>query len=320
MLEELSNETVITHLESIFMPYVAERKKHNQKLAHYTSAENALKILTTKKLWMRHPSCMNDYNEILHGHDMVGEFFKNKKYWAIFSESLDKYEPGIAPKILEGFLTLLEQIRSDIFITSLSEHELSKSEESYGRLSMWRAYGGQHSKVALIFNASLTSNKATNVILSPALYFTQEELNSELLKISKFISQKIDYLKTLNRGSVFGFMVISLLSLVLSLKHPAFEEEKEWRLIYLPSQISSPLIEKSVETINGTPQTIYKFPLENENTEGLANSRLSEKIYKIMIGPTQYPLVIRNALTEALSKNIENPEALIKTTEIPLRI
>ena len=65
-------------LESIFMPY-AHRQRNNAyekntkagdapelaslRFVHYTSAEAALNIIRTKRIWMRNAVCMADYRE-----------------------------------------------------------------------------------------------------------------------------------------------------------------------------------------------------------------------------------------------------------------
>ena len=54
-------------LWKIFHPKAAEEEstiiKHNIRFVHYTSAATVLKVLSTKRIWMRKTSCMNDYRE-----------------------------------------------------------------------------------------------------------------------------------------------------------------------------------------------------------------------------------------------------------------
>ncbi len=58
-------------LESIFMPFAGtgRRKAIEKKLrfVHYTSANAALEIIKTKRMWMRSSTCMADYREVQHG-------------------------------------------------------------------------------------------------------------------------------------------------------------------------------------------------------------------------------------------------------------
>jgi len=52
-----NNRTVEIQLQSIFRPYAKERRDEivarKGRFVHYTSAENAMKIIQSKKLWMR---------------------------------------------------------------------------------------------------------------------------------------------------------------------------------------------------------------------------------------------------------------------------
>jgi hypothetical protein len=84
-------------LESIFMPQAKrQRDEANSKIletgrndgqlrfVHYTSAEAALKIIHSKRLWMRNTTCMSDYREVLHGYDMLYRFFSDKSKGTAF--------------------------------------------------------------------------------------------------------------------------------------------------------------------------------------------------------------------------------------------
>src|SRR4051812_4792419 len=80
---ELSNR-----MESIFMPHAKKQRDDAHKrqkrpgkageqifrCAHYTSAEAALSIIKTKRIWMRNTTCMADYREVQHGFAIFDEF------------------------------------------------------------------------------------------------------------------------------------------------------------------------------------------------------------------------------------------------------
>ncbi len=62
-------------LLSIFMPYSTRRQDNfvdrKGRFVHYTSAENAIKIVQSQKFWMRNAKCMSDYMEVAHGHEQL---------------------------------------------------------------------------------------------------------------------------------------------------------------------------------------------------------------------------------------------------------
>ncbi|MGZ5858283.1 MAG: DUF2971 domain-containing protein [Burkholderiaceae bacterium] len=320
---ELDNKEVTERLENIFMPYMAKSKKKllndGNQYIHYTSAENALSILKSETLWMRSPACMNDYMEISHGHQLLLDFFHNQVHREKFITAIDAYEEGISDQILDGFDAWWRKIRRDTFIASISVHSLS--EKKHGRLSMWRAYGSQGGRAGLVLNFPPNSNKKLGVILSPAAYFTVEELEKELLEVIESILKNIDYLKTLQRETIIGTVIVSLILLAVCLKHPGFKEEQEWRLIYLPNMVpSNNWIERSVEIISGIPQIVYKLPLKNNEALELTGLNIPELIETILIGPTQYPLAMFDAFSSALSNaGVLNAEERITISEIPLR-
>src|ERR1700742_3802814 len=74
---------LVQKLNEIFFPHFWEKrlslKESDRRLVHYTSAENALRILTDKAIVLRSTVCMNDYSEVQHGHRLVQRcFFENE--------------------------------------------------------------------------------------------------------------------------------------------------------------------------------------------------------------------------------------------------
>src|SRR5579859_6522232 len=86
-------------LESIFMPYATrQRDAHHRKQAgrfvHYTSAEAALNIIKSKRLWMRNTVCMADYREVQHGFDILNRLFSEPGKMESFIKMVDQCVPG----------------------------------------------------------------------------------------------------------------------------------------------------------------------------------------------------------------------------------
>jgi hypothetical protein len=105
---ELENETIADRLEKILMPHMSENKAKleasGNKFIHYTSAENSLNILNSQRLWLRNPSCMNDYMEISHGYQMLLNFFSDVEKKNKFTLAIDAYEDGLAKMIFSGLM------------------------------------------------------------------------------------------------------------------------------------------------------------------------------------------------------------------------
>ncbi len=84
ILDTLSPERELTRkLEGIFMPEARKIRDafyaNSRRFVHYTSADAALKIIKTKRLWMRNTTCMIDYREVEHGFEMFRSFFSNEE-------------------------------------------------------------------------------------------------------------------------------------------------------------------------------------------------------------------------------------------------
>jgi hypothetical protein len=310
-------------LEQIFLPHIVNGRHkleaEGNKLIHYTTAENAFKIIESDCVWMRSPTCMNDYMEITHGYNMVLKYFSQSHNKNSFSESLNSCHAGLADEIYNGFDSWWEKIKNDTFIASISSHFLSENE--FGRLSMWRAYSKNSEKAGIVFNFPPNQKAQLGPILSPALYLNHQELEEMLNRIILTIRKHHDYLSSLQRETIAGSVIIALVIFAVCLKHPGFKEEHEWRVIYLPTVTPrDDIINRSIETIDGVPQIVYKFPLRNNKELGIVGFDTTEIIDKIIIGPTQYPLAMFDAFSLLLlNKGISDPAKKIQISHIPLR-
>src|SRR5258708_1390728 len=175
-------------LESIFMPEARRLRDATLlrqagesagdaptvRYVHYTTADAALKIIGTKRLWMRNTTCMDDYREVEHGFDIFKKYF-NKDRTALFARALDVSVPGVAMEAIDRFNALWETVRFNTYITSISEH--ADKEDLHGRLSMWRAFGTTAPRVALVFRVPwyATAALALNILFSPVSYLDEDE-------------------------------------------------------------------------------------------------------------------------------------------------
>jgi hypothetical protein len=128
---------LIARIEQILMPYATAKREqlHNRngRLAHYTSAENAIKILCSKQVWMRNAKCMDDYMEVLHGHQMPLQFFSQAEKRAAFCKALNSCHPNVGEDALQFFDEWWRNnIQFEIYVASISEHD--DSEDVHGRI------------------------------------------------------------------------------------------------------------------------------------------------------------------------------------------
>lgn len=291
------------------------------QLVHYTSAENALNILKSDQFWLRNVRCMNDYSEIQHGIELLLRVFNENDDARInrLISIFDQAAEGAAKAAIDAFNSWIPSLPDNTFIGCLS---LFDPLDSYGRLSMWRAYSSNRAGVALVMNNQpfLAETDSLKAYSLPVAYVSDQEFADGIDRCLSALEQNIPTIKTLNAETVNNTIFWWLLCLAVGLKHPAFVEEREWRVIYIPSMDRSPVIEEAVESVGGLPQVVQKIPLKDEPQNGLHGADIPQLINKILIGPTEFPLVLRDAFVTALSnKNVPDAEQKVAISFIPLR-
>lgn len=320
-------------IEGIFMPeakrqrikagFGDDRHQEPTRFVHYTSAKAALEIIKSKRMWMRNTTCMSDYREVRHGLDIIHRFFADKTKSGPFIAALDACHSGVAQEAVELFNRFGSTIYLSTYITSISEHD--NTEDSYGRLSMWRAFGGS-TRVGIVFRIPRFSGAtiALNVVFSPVAYLEEPAAHGVMTEVVSNIEQNRDFLCSLERNRLLTIVYFMLSAAATCLKHKGFQEEREWRAIYSPRSpifTPSPLaMESSIEAIGDVPQLIYKLPLDGSVSPVVADLDFSKMFERLIIGPSPYPWVMYGAFVEALTK-AGCPEAdnRVITSDIPIR-
>jgi len=325
----------VDRIKRIFLPHLIgpqdRLRRREINLVHYTSAETGQKILKEKAFWMRKANYMPDYSEILTGTIKVKEFFEptgpNKEIW----EALDNIHSGLKDKIIQLYDQWLPEVQTNTYLTCVSEH-LAR-ENDFGRLSMWRGYGGDCG-VALVLNETpfLAQTNVLGAYSYPVIYQNPEQY---FQKILPGITENTEFLESLGADNLMGIFFGMLQSFAFCLKHQGFEEEREWRVVFLPKlaaqiRLNSDLkdiplpIEPAIEIVNGTPQKVHKIPLKEipgNKPEETLNLEIRNLINRIIIGPCKFPEAIREAFIESLGESgVENAAERVHISNIPLRM
>lgn len=310
-------------IDRILFPYSHERtaaaREHNARFAYYTTAESAFKILSSQKIWLRNARLMNDFSEINHGLQCVDAAL-NSESGKLFETTLEYCAPGLSVAVRDALEHFQPSIGLDSYIACVSEH--LGSEDRNGRLSMWRAYGG-NSGVAIIVNgAALFGNgQASSVLSSPVLYADSTSFLAEFARTVEGIQAHRDQLRALGLHDLHRIIFDMLRFAVLCTKHPGFSEEREWRMLASPSLQGVKNLERSTEVLRGVPQTILKLPFKNDPSNGLVGLGLDELLDRIIIGPCAHPQVTYLAFVDLLiSLGVSHPDKRVVATDIPLRV
>lgn len=313
-------------LESIFMPHSRARRdafyagREHARFVHYTSAEAALSIISGKRIRMRNTTCMSDYREVNHGFDMLSSFFLDAGRKAEFVTVLDECFPNVGADAIALFNQWWNDIRFNTFVASVSEHD--DSEDSHGRLSMWRAFGGNSGRVAIVLNVPwfTGASEELRIQFSPVSYMDQDEVYAEVFRVIGNVRQNVNFLKTAGRETLIGYTFMMLVTGVTCVKHEGFHEEREWRAIYAPRRMPSPLMEQETATVGGIPQTVFKLPLDAGVSANIAALDFVNLFDRLIIGPSQYAGAMaesfRNALASAGVPDVANRVCI---SGIPIR-
>lgn len=332
-----------TQIASLLFGYserqMAKARKESRRFVHYTSAEAAISIIEKQEVWLRNSLVMNDYSEIAHGeHCLRYVFYGDNETKARSERVLSLVENGLHDALATMFEETAAQRRAYSYLISISEHGdpnprpgLVDPEETYGRLSMWRAYGSGGG-VAFVFNQEpfFSPSNALNAFTSPVFYGMPNDFGMEWERMLAGVEANIDLIKKMPPGEFFEMLRLAVHFASLTTKHPGFSEEREWRVTFSPSpadehmdddtfNMSSPL-GREFRNIGGLPQRIYKLPLRDHPEDGFTGATLPALLSKVIIGPTQYPMVLADALHMALSRaGVDNVADKLVASHIPLR-
>lgn len=317
-------------LAAIFLPHAKRQTetfytekgeiKAAARFVHYTTAEAALKIIRSKRVWMRNTMCMADYREVQHGFEMLQRFFGDPTKKKEFYDAMNDVSGNLAEEAIHLFDQWWANIRFATFITSISEHDAK--EDLHGRLSMWRAFGGNAARVAIVLRIPWRSPApdVLNVMFSPVAYLQEPEAHSLMAEVTRAAHTERDFLRSVDRQVVLGSLFNMLVTAVTCWKHEGFQEEREWRVIYAPQRSPSSLMESSLEVIGGIPQIVYKLPLDAKVSEALSDLDAARVFDRLIIGPSEFSGPMYNAFTEALGQiGVEQPEKRVFISAIPIR-
>lgn len=306
----------------IFFPSAFEASKrviaNGSRFAYYTTAATAYQLLKNQQIWMRHTRVMNDYMEVEHGLECIVKALQSSA-GTVFMSAMDECYPGSANEIRQRFDDIAPMIRQYTYVTCVSEH--TSDEDKYGRLSMWRAYGGD-AGVALILNggAMLRPSDAIGAYSTPVAYIDECGVADELRKIASNITFDLDRARFWGREGFVNAVIDVFRYAAICTKHPSFKEEREWRLVTTQNVQNSSRLISSIEILGGIPQRVLKFQLVDVPEQGLYGLTPSAFIERVLIGPCDYPETIRAAIQDGLvSSGVDSPEAKIYITGIPLR-
>lgn len=321
----LTPQDAVNLLFSVLSPNLVEEgrklKDGESQLVHYTSSENALQIIKSRTFWLRNVRCMNDYSEVRHGIELLVKAFggqENERINRLYG-LFDQIAPGAARTAVDKFNTWIPRLPDITFIGCLSQTDMN---ETCGRLSMWRAYSSPSAGVALVLDKApfVAETDALKAYSLPVAYLTDQQFIDGIDRCLMTLENIFPSLTGLDAPIIEHTVFWWLLCMAVGLKHPAFDEEREWRIIYIPEMGVSEAIIQSVESVRGLPQIVQKIPLIDDHERGLHGAHPDNLVRNLIIGPSEFPLVLRDAFVALLEEaGVTNAQDRVSISFIPLR-
>lgn len=262
----------------------------NQALYHYTGVGSLVGMSKSKSLWASNIYYLNDSKEITHACDVLSGVLEIRL--AFFKDTNSPLEFEFLNQI-NAWINSFRTNRYNIFIFSLSEVP--------SLLSQWRSYTPHGKGVSIGFSPDMLKALAESSKLRIAQCLYNEKEQEELLRslLEKLLitfrqeSPHIDITQAPARQGYYPLLekfrgeILQVLSII---KHKAFQEELEWRLIspYFPSYIS-PMIKFREGASMLVPY--IELPL------GMPSPHFSS----VILGPSLHPNLSMSALSMFLS-------------------
>ena len=188
----------------IFLPYYNVRRKEveskNLGFAHYTNAQAAMNIIKTKEVWLKKITRMNDYSETYHGYGLLQASYKSRK--DDLKKILDEIFPDIIQEVEDNFNHWWNKVRYETYIACFSEFDWADEDnKKLGRLSMWRAYGGNAGVCIVMKNAPFFNESgAFKAATMPVIYADDKEFEKNFSDLVTNIKTNINFIREFING------------------------------------------------------------------------------------------------------------------------
>lgn len=308
-------DPVVIKTFSIFMPNAFERRSaisSQSRFVHYTTAENLFHILDSQEIWFRNTQLMNDHRDVEVGIAKVGAWLEDAERRDSLVETVETCLPGIWRQGVDKYHNWLPKIVDHTYVLSIAEHD--PKEDATGRLSMWRAFERDDAAVAVVVDVApfVQMTETLQAYPVPVTYWTDSQLDDEFKLVANQIASNRDFLSNLNKAALVEMVFLTLVFAAICWKSPGLQDEREWRVLTHPQLWPSKRLFAQQRTFGAIPQTLYTLPLKNEPSSNLTGIELPELIKRVIIGPTQRPRPIREALvTKLATKNIADPDSKV---------
>lgn len=292
----------------------AHLESRQEPLFHYTNALGLQGIIESNRLWATHIEFLNDSLELVYGKALVKDCVEQ-----VLISATNDDERALIKEVIGNFNTNPIDKEYDVYVACFCENG--------DLLSQWRGYGAFGKGYAIGFDSTKLAPKYRkfpncNIMIRSVIYRLEdqkaevynlinlafEQLASVLDKIN--LNEKADMINGIAHALFFG-----LRNLTYLFKTPQFQEEREWRAIYLNGEKTE---EKRQPIKFRTAKDAIIPYMEFDITPSAGVIKAHLPIIEIICGPGVEYVTAKKALSMLLIDKSMNGVSLEKS-EISLR-
>jgi hypothetical protein len=286
-------------------------------LHHYTDAFGVHGIISSDCLWATATQFSNDLSEIEYAVSIAIEIIK--EMWGS-KKAMSPWEKVLAEHLMQLFATPLHTFGQPFIVSFCEDGDL---------LSQWRAYG-RTSGFSLAFNplsqgdkVRLVSRYGFRTMVKKVVYDhdkQRERLRFIMRRLIKLVNG-FSFATTSSRGAsahveLALLLILEMTDWVCAIKHRAFSEEKEWRIITYPKDAT--LVGARPENYEGVSvRPTSKLLLPYMILEPPSRKRLP--LIEIRCGPSQFQEQSVRAMNILLRKH-GYKQLPVTFSGVPLRV
>ncbi len=234
-------------------------------LFHYTSQAGLLGIVKNQEIWATHTQYLNDRQEYRYARELaISEI----------SVMMDEYQGKKEFAQLDSMRRNLDSSLESINVCVCSFSEVADS------LSQWRAYGSPTGGYAIGFTGQHLRKICNqhNYYLVKCIYDESEQHRCIRALLEEVLEQRMQSMQPENTLPFGGSLGIYLHRYAPILKHSAFREEREWRIITRPLMCSVGIDGFDYREGKSMIVPFYRLPLRSQS--------VVFDISEIVVGPT----------------------------------
>jgi hypothetical protein len=290
-------------------------------LAHYTTIQAAELIVKSKEMWFSNPLYMNDLEEVrigliegeravLNSTDLATALRTDQRR-NVFLHAFNYYGADYVQNYL-----------NDTYVLCFSQHDPADND---GKLSMWRGYGGNGRGVAIVIDTGRFAVLPTSPLILAAVQY--ETATGRQTWLANKVTEFSRLLTSLNvPDAQLHVPALALLERVriaaVFTKHKGFDEEQEWRVVYMRERDISKTFDTQLGYSIG-PHGIeqrLKFRIAHHPGATAPGFGLDLVVDRIILGPTLNSPLARGAFMRMLTEHGETGLAnRVAASSIPYR-